>query len=401
MQLADGSMVFNITAPVTFQDTPVGSIVLGLSQDGLREVKTAAAWLMLSLAGVTIVSVAVVLFVFGGRIGKPIKLVSRSMRRFGAGDMDVRISLTRKDEVGELFEAFNAMAAAMQGGVPVESGQHDSAEHSESAPIHRIRTATRAIPQRAHEQGIRIKKRWNSALSRTIALFQSKIAVLREKTAALMARFLLVIQKATASKLEKLEAEHKAASTEEEASKVDEETAASAENIQDAVETGELLADKHPAPEIEQSAPAEARDPGKDQDAQQADSDNTVSEQGDVEGDSADLKNAQESTDPGVGVAAAKRDLSSEEREAVEPKSEKEEGGEGSPSGHDAERVSGTKKPAVQPESAKDSAEQVKESAAGTPASESESRSSAGPEDSDLQDSTIVVARPPAQDSKK
>ncbi len=122
-ELPDGSMVFNITAPVTFQDTPVGSIVLGLSQDGLSEVKSTAASQMLALAAVTIAAVAVVLFVFGGRIGKPIKLVSKSMRSFGAGDMDVRISQTRNDEIGELFESFNAMAAAVQaGGGMIESG---------------------------------------------------------------------------------------------------------------------------------------------------------------------------------------------------------------------------------------------------------------------------------------
>jgi serine/threonine protein kinase/HAMP domain-containing protein len=113
-ELSDGSRVFNITAPILFQDTEVGKIVLGLSQDSLDEVKSVTGWLMFSLAMVVILSVVLVLFVFGGLIAKPLKVVSSSLKSFAKGDLDTRISLTRNDEIGELFNSFNQMAAALQ-----------------------------------------------------------------------------------------------------------------------------------------------------------------------------------------------------------------------------------------------------------------------------------------------
>lgn len=116
IEFEDGNKVFNINAPVLFQDTEVGHIVLGLSQDSLDEVKSVTGWLMFSLALVIILSVVAILFVFGGLIIKPLNVVTKTMQRFAAGDMDARISLWRNDEIGELFDSFNSMAAEIQRG---------------------------------------------------------------------------------------------------------------------------------------------------------------------------------------------------------------------------------------------------------------------------------------------
>ncbi|GLR71909.1 protein kinase domain-containing protein [Agaribacter marinus] len=110
----DGTDVFNINTPILFQDTEVGTIILGLSQASLEEVKSVTAWLMFLLAIITISAVAVTMFIFGGLISKPLKAISQALEGFGSGDLDTRISLRRQDEIGEVFGDFNKMATSIQ-----------------------------------------------------------------------------------------------------------------------------------------------------------------------------------------------------------------------------------------------------------------------------------------------
>jgi serine/threonine protein kinase len=113
-ETADGKKMFNIKTPILFQSTEVGQIILGLSQDGLDEVKSITGWLMFILALITTSAVAVVMFIFGGLIAHPLKVLNQSLNGFAAGNLDTRISLTRNDEIGEVFDGFNSMAAAIQ-----------------------------------------------------------------------------------------------------------------------------------------------------------------------------------------------------------------------------------------------------------------------------------------------
>jgi serine/threonine protein kinase len=113
-ETADGKKMFNIKTSILFQSTEVGQIILGLSQDGLDEVKSITFWLMFFLALITTSSVAVVMFIFGGLISRPFNVLNQSLKGFAAGNLDTRISLTRNDEIGEVFDGFNNMAAAIQ-----------------------------------------------------------------------------------------------------------------------------------------------------------------------------------------------------------------------------------------------------------------------------------------------
>lgn len=112
--MENGTAVFDITTPILFQSTEVGTIILGLSQEGLNSVKSATGWLMFLLAVITISSVAVVMFIFGGLISRPLKVISNALHNFASGDLDTRISLNRKDEIGEVFNDFNHMAMSIQ-----------------------------------------------------------------------------------------------------------------------------------------------------------------------------------------------------------------------------------------------------------------------------------------------
>ncbi len=49
-----------------------------------------------------------------GRIGQPIRRLHRAVTRFGGGELDHRVDVTSRDEVGELGAAFNLMASSLQ-----------------------------------------------------------------------------------------------------------------------------------------------------------------------------------------------------------------------------------------------------------------------------------------------
>lgn len=114
IDLESGNKVFNINAPVLFQDVKVGEITIGLSQRGLEEVKGMTSWLMLMLALITVLSVSIMLYVFGALITKPLKKINESLRVFGEGNFDTRVSASRNDEIGEIIESFNTMANQIQ-----------------------------------------------------------------------------------------------------------------------------------------------------------------------------------------------------------------------------------------------------------------------------------------------
>lgn len=130
LELAGGERVFNIQAPVLFQNTEVGQIILGLSQNGLDQVKSVTGWLMFALAVVTISSVVLMLFIFGAMLTKPLKILSQSLDTFKGGNHDTRISQTRNDEIGEVFSSFNAMAAKVQADLSPEYAASDELENS-------------------------------------------------------------------------------------------------------------------------------------------------------------------------------------------------------------------------------------------------------------------------------
>ena len=108
--LPDGTAAFLFDTPILFQNTEIGRIYLGMDRAGMDSVLRSTLLLMSNLGVLTVLSVIGMLYVFGGLLARPIKLLSRTLHDFGAGDLDRRISETRNDEIGQLFTAFNRMA---------------------------------------------------------------------------------------------------------------------------------------------------------------------------------------------------------------------------------------------------------------------------------------------------
>ena len=112
--LPDGTAAFLFDTPILFQNTEIGRIYLGMDRAGMDSVLRSTLLLMSNLGLLTVLSVIAMLYLFGGLLARPIKLLSKTLHDFGAGDLDRRISETRNDEIGQLFTAFNRMAETIQ-----------------------------------------------------------------------------------------------------------------------------------------------------------------------------------------------------------------------------------------------------------------------------------------------
>ena len=111
---AGGEAVLGFEAPITFQDKRVGLLALGLREQPLAQVARLSMGLMAVLVLVTVLAVAVAMYFVANWFAAPIRRVRESMGEIAKGRFDHRIEEQRKDEFGELYQAFDRMAQALQ-----------------------------------------------------------------------------------------------------------------------------------------------------------------------------------------------------------------------------------------------------------------------------------------------
>ena len=110
----NGEPMLGFEVPVTFQEQTAGRVAIGIRERPLTEVARLSISLMVTLALVTVAAVAVAMYFVANWFAKPIKLVGESMAEIAKGRFDHRINEQRKDEFGQLYAAFDAMAASLE-----------------------------------------------------------------------------------------------------------------------------------------------------------------------------------------------------------------------------------------------------------------------------------------------
>ncbi|MBI3157661.1 MAG: protein kinase [Burkholderiales bacterium] len=111
---AGGESVLGFEAPILFQDKQVGRVALGIPERPLTQVARLSIMLMIVLAAVTVLAVAVAMYFVADWLARPIRTLRDAMDEVTKGRFDVRIAEKRRDEYGQLFTAFDAMAQALQ-----------------------------------------------------------------------------------------------------------------------------------------------------------------------------------------------------------------------------------------------------------------------------------------------
>lgn len=121
-----GGEVFDFVAPIRYGGKEVGRVDLGLSRSSLVDLLHTSLILLCALAAATTILVSSCAYYLLGLLSKPLRTLQTSLTALAAGNLDVRISHKRRDEVGDVFEAFNALAGKV-------SGVHASAAPAEDA----------------------------------------------------------------------------------------------------------------------------------------------------------------------------------------------------------------------------------------------------------------------------
>jgi eukaryotic-like serine/threonine-protein kinase len=111
---AAGEPVLGFETPITFQNKRVGLVFLGIAERPLAQVANLSITLMIVLAVVTVLAVALAMFVLAQWFAKPVRQLGDAMGEITKGHFGHRIGEKRNDEFGLLFADFDAMAQAVQ-----------------------------------------------------------------------------------------------------------------------------------------------------------------------------------------------------------------------------------------------------------------------------------------------
>ena len=143
IQTSDGQIFFLEMSPRT------GSARNGASASGHRPANTAvtqdwAFWLrppfgFLWLLGLVGLAVAIGVFPIIRRLLKRLENLQRGVKRFGEGDLTVRVPTEGKDEVADLARQFNAAASRIEELVQSHKSLLANASHELRSPLARIR----------------------------------------------------------------------------------------------------------------------------------------------------------------------------------------------------------------------------------------------------------------------
>ncbi|MBD8873606.1 protein kinase [Rhodanobacter sp. DHB23] len=144
----DGAMLL-FDVPILYQTKTVGELRLGISSAPLRTAQRITLGVILAVLLVTLVVVVSAAYWLFRRPFALLQMLSDALLRVGRGDFHHRIRLVRRDELGQLFAAFNLMNSALQARQQNDAGLSTS-PRVEAEPALQ---PTRIIQPQGAEQG--------------------------------------------------------------------------------------------------------------------------------------------------------------------------------------------------------------------------------------------------------
>lgn len=115
---ADGVEAFHFSRPILYAGREVGQVEIGVRKNDLMEAANLARMMLVAL-GAIMMAVVIGLSFLGGRLVlAPVRRLNAALKDAAGGNLDFRLTHGRRDEFGELFDNFNALAAKLQHEVP-------------------------------------------------------------------------------------------------------------------------------------------------------------------------------------------------------------------------------------------------------------------------------------------
>jgi eukaryotic-like serine/threonine-protein kinase len=146
--------VFQFSRSVDYAGKSFGTVFVSLKQDKLVAASKLSEYLLLSLAFITLISIILVAYSVAQMLARPIQRLGEAMRDVTNGNLDFRISHTRKDEFGEAFDDFNRMAAAVEDRIesalgfaneplPLPTSSSDLPDNAVAFPMRAVRSQSK------------------------------------------------------------------------------------------------------------------------------------------------------------------------------------------------------------------------------------------------------------------
>jgi serine/threonine-protein kinase len=112
--LAAGRPAFRFVRPITYAGRAFGKVDVMLDASSLGSAASLSRELLATLAAATLVVVMATSYAAARLFAMPIRRLKAAFDEAAGGNLDFRISHRRKDEFGELFDAFNRFTSAVQ-----------------------------------------------------------------------------------------------------------------------------------------------------------------------------------------------------------------------------------------------------------------------------------------------
>lgn len=129
------------STPIIVTDKLAG-FLLFYSYDSGRDTGRIFFW----TGGVIVITGLLVGLILSRRISRPVVALTRATRAMAAGDLDVRVSVRRRGEIGALAAAFNKMAAQVEETIVTLRRFVSDAAHEINTPLTALRTNLEMSP---------------------------------------------------------------------------------------------------------------------------------------------------------------------------------------------------------------------------------------------------------------
>ncbi|MFK7828580.1 MAG: protein kinase [Congregibacter sp.] len=115
IQVSDlGASIYNFSVPVLFNQTRVGSVDVGLDVHTVEDALHTTSRMLMILALAMVLTVSTVIYIFNKLTARNLLTATNALKLFATQKHEARISNTRSDEFGDLFDAFNGMADSIE-----------------------------------------------------------------------------------------------------------------------------------------------------------------------------------------------------------------------------------------------------------------------------------------------
>jgi signal transduction histidine kinase len=134
-----------VTVPIGDAQSPSGYVELTAGVDFVSEAQR-ATWQSFFFAGIAAIILSGIAGVFmGNRLSTPVTQLMETTRKMSAGDLTVRANIQNQDEIGELANQFNNMAAQLELNMKKVENERDTLHRFITDASHELRTPITAL----------------------------------------------------------------------------------------------------------------------------------------------------------------------------------------------------------------------------------------------------------------